>query len=203
MEIITESFYSNLFLSSTPVSRLIIRTGEAQPRILPSEVRVSIKSMKPGTAPEPDFISGEFLREKAFDSVETNAIVSALVDQGVDAKIVGTSSCVYLGRSMNMENDLKEELNKKMRAAWAAFASVMEATNQLTDQDLRRPPTRWADVFATRMERLGAQLDKAHGPRQRHPENTKRENVLDDRGTKRLKRILGPARPVKAENLSI
>ncbi|KAK6756574.1 hypothetical protein RB195_014786 [Necator americanus] len=36
-----------------------------------------------------------------------------------------------------MENDLKEELNRRMRAAWAAFAAVREATDQLTDQDLR------------------------------------------------------------------
>ncbi|KAK6743438.1 hypothetical protein RB195_010599 [Necator americanus] len=49
-------FYSNLFHSSTPVSSPIIPTGEAPPRILPSEVRVAIKSMKPGTAPGPDFI---------------------------------------------------------------------------------------------------------------------------------------------------
>ncbi|KAK6736836.1 hypothetical protein RB195_019496 [Necator americanus] len=44
---------------------------------------------------------------------------------------------VYLGRSMNMENDLKEKLNRRMRAAWAAFAAVREATDQLRDQDLR------------------------------------------------------------------
>ncbi|KAK6744623.1 hypothetical protein RB195_011383 [Necator americanus] len=48
MEIITES--------------PIIPTGEVPPRILPSEVRVAIKSMKPGTAPGPDFISADFLR---------------------------------------------------------------------------------------------------------------------------------------------
>ncbi|KAK6764382.1 hypothetical protein RB195_024635 [Necator americanus] len=62
MEIITERFYSNLFRSSTPVSSLIIRTGEAPPRILLPEVRVVIKSMKPGTAPGPDFILVDFLR---------------------------------------------------------------------------------------------------------------------------------------------
>ncbi|KAK6744592.1 hypothetical protein RB195_011364 [Necator americanus] len=53
------------------------------------------------------------------------------------SQIVETSSYVYLRRSMNMENDLKEELNRRMRAAWAAFAPVREATDQLTDQDLR------------------------------------------------------------------
>ncbi|KAK6763743.1 hypothetical protein RB195_024179 [Necator americanus] len=35
---------------------------------------------------------------------------------------------------MNMKNDLKEELNRRMRAAWAAFVPVREATDQLTDQ---------------------------------------------------------------------
>ncbi|KAK6744254.1 hypothetical protein RB195_011140 [Necator americanus] len=61
-------------------------------------------------------------------------------DGGVQLKgsqIVGTLSYVYLGRSMNIENDLKEELNRRMRAAWAAFAAVREATDQLRDQDLR------------------------------------------------------------------
>ncbi|KAK6765759.1 hypothetical protein RB195_025585 [Necator americanus] len=53
------------------------------------------------------------------------------------SQLVETSSYVYLGRSMNMENDLKEEPNRRMRAAWVAFALVMEATDQLTDQDLR------------------------------------------------------------------
>ncbi|KAK6757839.1 hypothetical protein RB195_015577 [Necator americanus] len=62
MEIITESFYSNLFRSSTPVSSPIIPTGEAPPWILPSEVGVAVKSMKSGTAPGPDFISADFLR---------------------------------------------------------------------------------------------------------------------------------------------
>ncbi|KAK6749011.1 hypothetical protein RB195_001554 [Necator americanus] len=38
---------------------------------------------------------------------------------------------------MNMENYLREELNRRMRAAWAAFAATREAMDQLTDQDLR------------------------------------------------------------------
>ncbi|KAK6765472.1 hypothetical protein RB195_025404 [Necator americanus] len=53
------------------------------------------------------------------------------------SQIVETPSYVYLGRSMNMENDLKEVLNRRMRAALAALAAVREATDQLTDQDLR------------------------------------------------------------------
>ncbi|KAK6761151.1 hypothetical protein RB195_022279 [Necator americanus] len=40
---------------------------------------------------------------------------------------------------MNVENDLKEELkqHRSMKAAWAAFAAVREATDQVKDQDLR------------------------------------------------------------------
>ncbi|KAK6761203.1 hypothetical protein RB195_022314 [Necator americanus] len=49
------------------------------------------------------------------------------------SQIVETSSYVYLGCSMNMENDLKEELSKRMRAAWAAFAPVRETTHQGAD----------------------------------------------------------------------
>ncbi|KAK6749120.1 hypothetical protein RB195_001616 [Necator americanus] len=53
------------------------------------------------------------------------------------SQIVETSSYVYFGHSMKMENDLNEELNRRMRAAWAAFTAVRKATDQLTDQDLR------------------------------------------------------------------
>ncbi|KAK6758422.1 hypothetical protein RB195_015939 [Necator americanus] len=53
------------------------------------------------------------------------------------SRIVETSSYIHHERSMNMENDLKEELNRRMRAAWAAVAAVREATDQLADQDLR------------------------------------------------------------------
>ncbi|KAK6735092.1 hypothetical protein RB195_018344 [Necator americanus] len=63
MEIITGRFYSNLFRSSTPVSTPIIPSGVApDSQILPSEVRTTVKSMKPGTAPGPNFISADFLR---------------------------------------------------------------------------------------------------------------------------------------------
>ncbi|KAK6745850.1 hypothetical protein RB195_012145 [Necator americanus] len=44
---------------------------------------------------------------------------------------------MYTSDVLNMENDLKEEPNRRMGAAWAAFATVREATDQLTDQDLR------------------------------------------------------------------
>ncbi|KAK6735672.1 hypothetical protein RB195_018725 [Necator americanus] len=43
IEITAERLYSSFFRSSTPVSSPIIPTGEAPPRILPSEVRVAIK----------------------------------------------------------------------------------------------------------------------------------------------------------------
>ncbi|KAK6761496.1 hypothetical protein RB195_022532 [Necator americanus] len=49
MEIITKRLYSNPFRSSTPMSSPTIPTGGAPRRILLSEVRVAIKSMKPSS----------------------------------------------------------------------------------------------------------------------------------------------------------
>ncbi|KAK6765095.1 hypothetical protein RB195_025144 [Necator americanus] len=46
--------------SSRREMEIITESGEAPPRILPSEVRAAIKSMKPGTASGPDFISADF-----------------------------------------------------------------------------------------------------------------------------------------------
>ena len=44
---------------------------------------------------------------------------------------------VYPGRSMDMENDLDDELNRRSKAAWAAFGPLREATNHLTSPELR------------------------------------------------------------------
>ncbi|KAK6738795.1 hypothetical protein RB195_020727 [Necator americanus] len=76
-----------------------------------------------------------------------------------------SSGAVMPSRTDNMENvtnDLKEELNRRMRAAWAAFAAIREAKDQLTDQNLRAHPfdstvlpalcyaaETWADTAAT------------------------------------------------------
>ncbi|KAK6762475.1 hypothetical protein RB195_023267 [Necator americanus] len=47
--------------SESHIERPIIPTGQAPPRILPSEVRVAIKSMKSDTVSGPDYISADFL----------------------------------------------------------------------------------------------------------------------------------------------
>ncbi|KAK6726012.1 hypothetical protein RB195_004372 [Necator americanus] len=52
------------------------------------------------------------------------------------SQIVETSSYVYLGHSMNMESDLEEDLNRRMKAKVDSIRTVSEATNQLTDLDL-------------------------------------------------------------------
>ncbi|EYC42579.1 hypothetical protein Y032_0526g2947 [Ancylostoma ceylanicum] len=54
-----------------------------------------------------------------------------------ESHITATSSYVYLGRSMNMENNLKEQLDRRRRAVWAAFGLLWGATYQLADLDLR------------------------------------------------------------------
>ena len=46
-------------------------------------------------------------------------------------------SSVYPGRSINMENDLDNEMSRRSRAAWAAFGLLREATDYLTNLELR------------------------------------------------------------------
>ncbi|KHJ98413.1 hypothetical protein OESDEN_01608 [Oesophagostomum dentatum] len=41
------------------------------------------------------------------------------------------TSYTYLGRSINMDGDLREELGKRRRAAWTALGSIKEITNLL------------------------------------------------------------------------
>nr|CDJ80268.1 endonuclease-reverse transcriptase [Haemonchus contortus] len=48
-----------------------------------------------------------------------------------------TSHYVYLGRSMNINNDMREELVRRQKAAWVAFEPLKEFTNRLTDPELR------------------------------------------------------------------
>ncbi|KAK6760979.1 hypothetical protein RB195_022159 [Necator americanus] len=49
------------------------------------------------------------------------------------SQIVETSSQVHLRHSMNMENDLKKELNRRMRAAWTALVPAREAKDERTN----------------------------------------------------------------------
>lgn len=46
-------------------------------------------------------------------------------------------SYVYLGREINMNNDLTAEISRRRRAAWAAFGSIVEVTDQIKDPTLR------------------------------------------------------------------
>ncbi|KAK6735303.1 hypothetical protein RB195_018477 [Necator americanus] len=64
-----------------------------------------------------------------------------------------------------------------------------------------RPPTRWGDVFATRMDQVRAQLGTAQEPRQSHSRNL-RTSWMTMGGTKRVEEMLEPARPVKTGHLS-
>ncbi|KAK6755736.1 hypothetical protein RB195_014244 [Necator americanus] len=56
----------------------------------------------------------------------------------------------------------------------------------------RRPPTRWGDVFATRMDELRAQLHTAQGPRQRHSRNLRTSWMTMARERNEWKRCWGP-----------
>ncbi|CAD6192360.1 unnamed protein product [Caenorhabditis auriculariae] len=47
------------------------------------------------------------------------------------------TSYIYLGREVNMVNDLQAEIGRRKRAEWAAFNSIKEVTSQLKDPKLR------------------------------------------------------------------
>ncbi|KAK6733924.1 hypothetical protein RB195_017597 [Necator americanus] len=55
-----------------------------------------------------------------------------------------------------------------------------------------RPPTRWGDVFATRVDQLRAQLDTAQGPRQHHSRNLRTSWMTMARERSEWKRSWGP-----------
>ncbi|EYB83495.1 hypothetical protein Y032_0334g2837 [Ancylostoma ceylanicum] len=46
-------------------------------------------------------------------------------------------SYVYLGRELNMRNNIAPEITRRRRAAWAAFESIREVTDQVKDPALR------------------------------------------------------------------
>ena len=50
--------------------------------------------------------------------------------------VAESPSYVYLGRSMNIENDLDDELIRRSRVAWTVFGPLREATNYLTNSEL-------------------------------------------------------------------
>ncbi|XGW11186.1 hypothetical protein V3C99_012578 [Haemonchus contortus] len=71
------------------------------------------------------------------NQTKTQFMKNAWADVG-QIKIDGTpiketSSYVYLGRSMNMDNDMREELVRRQKAAWAAFRPLKEVTNHVPD----------------------------------------------------------------------
>ncbi|WKX88632.1 hypothetical protein Q1695_008343 [Nippostrongylus brasiliensis] len=72
---------------------------------------------------------------------KTQFMVNQWCDTGI-VKLNGVAlqradSYVYLGRELNMENDLAPEIARRRRAAWAAFSSIREVTDQVKDAGLR------------------------------------------------------------------
>ncbi|WKX91158.1 hypothetical protein Q1695_009751 [Nippostrongylus brasiliensis] len=72
---------------------------------------------------------------------KTQFMVNQWCDTGL-VKLNGVAlqrvdSYVYLGRELNMENDLAPEIARRRRAAWTAFSSIREVTDQVKDVGLR------------------------------------------------------------------
>ncbi|WKX90427.1 hypothetical protein Q1695_009352 [Nippostrongylus brasiliensis] len=72
---------------------------------------------------------------------KTQFMVNQWCDTGL-VKLNGVAlqrvdSYVYLGRELNMENDLAPEIARRRRAAWADFSSIREVTDRVKDAGLR------------------------------------------------------------------
>ncbi|WKX95022.1 hypothetical protein Q1695_011906 [Nippostrongylus brasiliensis] len=72
---------------------------------------------------------------------KTQFMVNQWCDTGLvklnEVALQRVDSYVYLGRELNMENDLAPEIARRRRAAWAAFSSIREFTDQVNDAGLR------------------------------------------------------------------
>ncbi|KAK6057036.1 hypothetical protein COOONC_05452 [Cooperia oncophora] len=51
--------------------------------------------------------------------------------------VENVKSYIYLGREINMQNDLQYEIDRRKRAAWAAMARIREVTNEIQDPLVR------------------------------------------------------------------
>ncbi|KAK6764632.1 hypothetical protein RB195_024813 [Necator americanus] len=103
--------------------------------------------------------------KKAFHSIETEAVMEALDNQGVPTQYVklnmkkamfmrngwvsdapftlnetNVSECtsyVYLSRKLNMMNDLIPELDRTRRAAWEAYRNIEDVVKKTKNTQLR------------------------------------------------------------------
>uniref|UniRef100_A0A0K0D6N4 Reverse transcriptase domain-containing protein n=1 Tax=Angiostrongylus cantonensis TaxID=6313 RepID=A0A0K0D6N4_ANGCA len=66
-----------------------------------------------------------------------NGLVSFALFTLNGTNISECSSCVYLGREINMMNDLAPELSRRKRAAWGAFKSIEDVVKKTKNTRLR------------------------------------------------------------------
>ncbi|KAK6750182.1 hypothetical protein RB195_002276 [Necator americanus] len=81
-----------------------LNTGVDDSWILPSEVRVAVKSMKPGTAPGPDFISTDFLRAGGHLHVILAAHMTSYLQKGRIPDQWKTSQTVFIHKEGDRED---------------------------------------------------------------------------------------------------
>ncbi|EPB74882.1 hypothetical protein ANCCEY_06032 [Ancylostoma ceylanicum] len=207
MEKVIYDFYSDFFDSHVHLPSCHLREDEyVISSVLPSEVRHAIKSTKDSHASKQGFgkdplrstiytPSREYKMpfcltfidlKKAFDTVETEAVLEALGNEaermladfddacgkiGLQLNLTKTmlmangwvpdapfslngniifecSSYVYLGREVNMMNDLAPELGRVKRAAWEAYKSIEDVVKKTKNIRLR------AHLFNTTLEHL-------------------------------------------------
>lgn len=63
------------------------------------------------------------------------------------SQLTETTSCEFRGRSMNMERDMKDELDRRRRAAWPDFKPLKETTDHLTTTICDQPVWLFAETW--------------------------------------------------------
>nr|CDJ89816.1 endonuclease-reverse transcriptase [Haemonchus contortus] len=149
MEKVIYDFYSDLFDSHVYLPTHHLRQDEyIAPSVLPSEIRHAITSMKNCTAPGPDRIKPEHL--KSIPPVIIKTLARLFTRYLSECKVPTSwktsktvllynecSSYVYLGREVNMMNDLAPELCRRKRAAWGAFKNIEGVVKKTKNTRLR------------------------------------------------------------------
>ncbi|VDO67702.1 unnamed protein product [Heligmosomoides polygyrus] len=77
------------------------------------------------------------MRELEWEDMDISQAERMLADFDRGTNISECSSYVYLGREVNMANDLAPELSRRKRAAWGAFKSVEEVVRKTKNVRLR------------------------------------------------------------------
>ncbi|VDM69552.1 unnamed protein product [Strongylus vulgaris] len=178
MESITKRFYTNLSLVNILV-KPVLPTGEIPPRILPTEIRAAIQTMKAATASRPDHVSADLLPDgHRLHEILAEHLTSYLLKERIPDRTFllhkkgdREDLCpicllsVFYKLFMRIIPARIRTLDEAQPVKQAGFCQGFSCWIPREAKRARgRPPTRWADVFVARMNQLNSQQVTSSGP---------------------------------------